>query len=52
LLSNNKRPSVLCDLGFVSNPGDNRNLQSPAVRQRLAERVDAGILAEQAGRQP
>lgn len=52
VLRNNRRPAVLCELGFVSNPGDNRNLQSAAARQRLAERVAAGILAERAGRNP
>lgn len=52
VLRNNRRPAVLCELGFVSNPDDNRNLQSAAVRQRLAERIAAGILAEQAGRNP
>jgi N-acetylmuramoyl-L-alanine amidase len=52
VLRNNRRPAVLCELGFVSNPDDNRNLQSAAVRQNLAERVAAGILAEQAGRNP
>ena len=52
VLRNNRRPAVLCELGFVSNPGDNQNLQSAAVRQRLAERIAAGILAEQAGRNP
>ena len=52
VLRNNRRPAVLCELGFVSNPDDNHNLQSAAVRQRLAERVAAGILAEQAGRNP
>jgi len=52
VLRNNRRPAVLCELGFVSNPSDNRNIQSAAVRQRLAEKVAAGILAEKAGRQP
>ncbi len=52
VLRNNRRPSVLCELGFVSNPSDNRNIQNPAVRQRIAERVAAGILAEKAGRRP
>jgi len=52
VLRNNRRPAILCELGFVSNPEDNRNLQSPVVRQRLAERVAAGILAERAGRRP
>lgn len=52
VLRNNQRPAVLCELGFVSNPSDNRNIQNPAVRQRIAERVAAGILAEKAGRRP
>jgi len=52
VLKNNKRPSVLCELGFVSNPSENRKIQSAAVRQRLAEAVARGILAEKAGRNP
>lgn len=52
VLRNNRKPAVLCELGFVSNSGDNRNIQSPSVRQGLAERVAAGILAERAGLQP
>ena len=52
VLRNSRRPAVLCELGFVSSPGDNRNLQSPNVRQHLAERVAAGILAERDGRIP
>jgi len=52
VIRNNRRPSVLCELGFISNPADNRNIQNPAVRQRLAERVAAGIIAEKNGRQP
>ncbi len=52
VLRNNNRPAVLCELGFVSNPSDNANVQNAAVRQRLAERIAAGILAERAGRQP
>ena len=52
VLRNNRRPAVLCELGFVSNPDDNRVLQSAAARQNLAERVAAGIVAEQAGRHP
>ena len=52
VLRHNQRPAVLCELGFVSCPGDNRNLQSAEVRQHLAEKVAAGILAERAGRIP
>jgi N-acetylmuramoyl-L-alanine amidase len=52
VLRNNRRPAVLCELGFVSNPSDNRNIHNPDGRQVLAERVAAGILAEKAGRRP
>ncbi len=46
VLRKNRRPSVLCELGFLSNPKDNRYVQSSNYRQRLAERVAAGIVAE------
>jgi len=52
VLKNNKRPAVLCELGFVSNAAENAKIQQAGVRQRLAERVAAGILSEQAGREP
>lgn len=52
VLRNNKRPAVLCELGFVSSPADNTSIQNPAVRQKLAERIAAGIEAEQRGREP
>lgn len=52
VLKNNRRPAALCELGFVSNPSENRNLQTAAGRQRLAEAVARGILAEKAGRNP
>ena len=52
VIRNNRRPAVLCELGFVSNPSENRTLQNPAVRQRIAESVAAGIIAEKNGRQP
>jgi N-acetylmuramoyl-L-alanine amidase len=45
VLRNNRRPAVLCELGFVSNPQDNRNVQSADCRQRLAERIADGIAA-------
>jgi N-acetylmuramoyl-L-alanine amidase len=45
VLRNNRRPAVLCELGFVSNPQDNRYLQNAATRQRLAERIADGIVA-------
>lgn len=46
VLRTNRRPAVLCELGFVSNPQDNRYLQNSTYRQRLAERVADGIIAE------
>lgn len=52
VLRKNHRPAVLCELGFISSPGENRSVQSPEVRQHLAELVAAGILAERAGRTP
>lgn len=45
VLRNNRRPAVLCELGFLSNPQDNRYVQNPSYRQRLAERIAAGISA-------
>lgn len=52
VLRNNLRPAVLCELGFVSNPYDNQLLQTAEVRQRLAEAVVRGIIAERRGRIP
>jgi N-acetylmuramoyl-L-alanine amidase len=45
VLRNNRRPAVLCELGFVSNPQDNRYIQNPAYRQELAEKIANGIVA-------
>lgn len=52
VLRTNRRPAILCELGFVSSPQDNRYLQNPEYRQRLAERVAAGIMAEKNGSSP
>ena len=52
VLRNAKRPAVLVELGFLSNPAENAKVQAPAMRQRLAEAVARGILAERAGRNP
>jgi N-acetylmuramoyl-L-alanine amidase len=52
VLKNNKRPAVLVELGFLSNPAENAKVQDAAMRQRLAEAVARGILAERAGRNP
>jgi len=52
VLKNSRRPAILCELGFVSNPQDNKYVQSASVRQRLAEKIAAGIIAERNGRNP
>jgi N-acetylmuramoyl-L-alanine amidase len=52
VLRNNKRPAVLVELGFLSNPSENAALQKSYTRQKLAEAVARGILAEKNGRIP
>jgi N-acetylmuramoyl-L-alanine amidase len=52
VLRNNRRPAILCELGFLSNPRDNRYVQNASTRQRLAEKIAAGISAEKDGRSP
>jgi N-acetylmuramoyl-L-alanine amidase len=36
-------PSILAEISFVSNPGDERHLSSPEYRQRIAESLYRGI---------
>jgi N-acetylmuramoyl-L-alanine amidase len=36
-------PSILAEISFISNPGDERRLRSPAYRQRIAESLYHGI---------
>ena len=45
VLHHNRKPAVLCELGFLSNPKDNRYAQNPECRQRLVERIADGIVA-------
>lgn len=52
VLRNNRNPAVLVELGFLSNPDDNGQVQKPEVRQRLAEAVVRGIIEERRGRTP
>ena len=52
VLRNNKRPAVLVELGFLSNASENNKVQSASMRQRLAEAVARGILAERSERTP
>ena len=48
VLRNNKRPAVLCELGFVSNRNENAIVQSSKTRQKLADSIASAILAERA----
>ncbi|MCS7008659.1 MAG: N-acetylmuramoyl-L-alanine amidase, partial [Chthoniobacterales bacterium] len=52
VLRNNTRPAVLLELGFLSNPLDNSAIQSPAIRQRIAEAIAKGIIREFKGITP
>jgi N-acetylmuramoyl-L-alanine amidase len=52
VLRNNNRPAVLLEMGFLSNPQENRLVQDPRVRQRLAEAAVRGIIEERRGRTP
>ncbi len=52
VLRNNRRPAVLVEMGFVSNPAENLELQKSSTRQKIAEAVARGILAEKSGRTP
>jgi N-acetylmuramoyl-L-alanine amidase len=52
VLRENRRPAVLCELGFVSNPQDNRYLQNGTYRQRIAERVAEAIEIERRSARP
>ncbi len=36
-------PSILAEISFVSNPGDEKRLRSPEYRQRIAESLYRGI---------
>jgi N-acetylmuramoyl-L-alanine amidase len=36
-------PSILAEISFVSNPGDERRLTTPEYRQRIAESLYRGI---------
>ncbi len=36
-------PSILAEISFISNPGDEKRLQSPEYRQRIAESLYHGI---------
>jgi N-acetylmuramoyl-L-alanine amidase len=52
VLRHNQRPATLLELGFISNRSENAQLQNPAIRQLLAERIAAGISKAHGGHAP
>jgi N-acetylmuramoyl-L-alanine amidase len=52
VLRKNRRPAILVEGGFVSNPRENAALQSASVRQKVALAIARGIIAERNGRRP
>ena len=52
VLHHNMRPATLIEIGFISNSWENGQLQNPAVRQRIAERIAAGISKGHGGHAP
>ncbi len=52
VLRKNRRPAILVEGGFVSNPSENAVLQSASGRQRIADAIARGIAAERQGRSP
>ncbi|MEO6052407.1 MAG: N-acetylmuramoyl-L-alanine amidase [Chthoniobacterales bacterium] len=52
VLRNNRRPAVLVELGFLSNPKDAKLMESAVHRQRLADAIARGIMAEDKQRIP
>ncbi len=49
VLTGTTMPSILTEISFVSSPADERNLQSPAYRQQIAEALYKGIAHYEAG---
>ncbi|MEO6848068.1 MAG: N-acetylmuramoyl-L-alanine amidase [Chthoniobacterales bacterium] len=52
VLRKNKRPAVLVELGFLSNPEDAHLMEKASHRQKLANALANGIMAEDKGRIP
>ena len=52
VLHHNERPATLVELGFISNVQEDLSLQSPGVRQKIAEKIAAGISKIQGGHAP
>lgn len=52
ILHGQRRPAVLIEAGFLSNPGDARRIETPSFRQQLAEGVAKALqLKPEAGSQ-
>jgi N-acetylmuramoyl-L-alanine amidase len=45
VLRNTRGVAVLCECGFLTNPGEASRLLNPAHRERLARAIAAGIMA-------
>jgi len=43
VLTGTTMPSILTEISFVSSPADERNLQSAAYRQKIAEALYQGV---------
>ncbi|MEO8206693.1 MAG: N-acetylmuramoyl-L-alanine amidase [Chthoniobacterales bacterium] len=52
VLRNNRRPAVLVELGFLSNRREAKLMESATHRQRLADAIARGIMAEDKQRIP
>lgn len=52
VLRKNRRPAILVEGGFVSNPSENAVLQTAAGRQRIADAIARGIVAARKGKRP
>jgi N-acetylmuramoyl-L-alanine amidase len=50
VLSNNKRPAVLVECGFLTNSAERARTLSPTYRQNLAEGIAMGIIRYKNGR--
>jgi N-acetylmuramoyl-L-alanine amidase len=49
VLTSTAMPAILAEVSFVSSPADERNLQSSAYRQHIAEALYKGIMRYAAG---
>jgi N-acetylmuramoyl-L-alanine amidase len=39
-----KKPGILVECGFLSNPGEEKKIRSPAYREALSQHIAAGIV--------